>query len=81
MIWRGQASNHNTGCNETLQGAGPGTMADAVREVGRSSWGREVLSTYRTRAGSSAKIQTWAAAHEAHVTTFHSANARVRSAR
>ena len=40
-----------------------------------------VLSTCRTRAGSSAKIRTWAAAHEAHVTTFHSANARVRSAR
>ena len=40
-----------------------------------------VLSTCRTRAGSSAKVRTWAAAHEAHVTTFHSANARVRSAR
>ena len=40
-----------------------------------------VLSTGRTRAGSPAKIRTWAAAHEAHVTTFHSANARVRSAR
>ena len=40
-----------------------------------------ILSTCRTRAGSSAKIRTWAAAHEAHVTTFHSTNARVRSAR
>ena len=42
---------------------------------------QRVLSTCRTRAGSPAKIRTWAAAHEAHVTTFHSANARVRSAR
>ena len=41
----------------------------------------QVLSTCRTRAGSPAKIRTWAAAHEAPVTTFHSANARVRSAR
>ena len=48
-------------------------------EVGCDRW--TVLSTCRTRAGSSAKIRTWAAAHEAHVTTFHSANARVRSAR
>ena len=39
---------------------------------------KRVLSTCRTRAGSPAKIRTWAAAHEAHVTTFHSANARVR---
>ena len=45
---------------------------------GEAVW---VLSTCRTRAGSPAKIRTWAAAHEAHVTTFHSANARVRSAR
>ena len=47
----------------------------------RESGTAEVLSTCRMRAWSSAKTRTWAAAHEAHVTTFHSANARVRSAR